>query len=265
MRFLTKEWYETMQKTDLHLLLKTSQKAEVFSEEFYRKLYVKKEAEQLKFDEECSNTKFEDIFDEFDFPSKEEYKKAREEFVPEKFDPVKTKQKFREAQEYNIERLKIELPEEILEKVADVRVLALDCCTAEVKKLITRFCKENEKKVDRAVRELEKAEQKEFGDNPPDFIKESSLHDCEITAFEESGKDVVLSLDNSGGFTTAKAVIFKNAEIIERDGGLVGAIWLYDEIYKIQNGFEIHALMSDESGLLYFTVSCETAEFLREE
>lgn len=265
MRYLTKEWYETMQKTDLHLLLKTSKKAEVFSEEFYLKLYAKKEAEQLKFEEECSNTKFEDLFDEFDFPSKEEYEQAKSEFAPEKFDPEETKRKFREAQEYNIERLKNDLPEEILEKVADIRVLALDYCTEEVKKLIAKFCKENDKKMNRAFKELEEAERKEFGENPPDFVRETSLHDCEITAIEQSGSDVVLSLDNSGGFTTCTAVVFKNAEIIEQEDGLVGAVWLYDEIYKTENGIEIHALLSGENELLYFTVRCDDTEFIRED
>lgn len=250
-----------MQKTDLHLLLKANKKAEVFSEEFYQKLYSKKEAEQLNFDEEISNEKFEDLFDEDDFPSKEEYEQARESFVPEKFDPEDTKRKFREAQEYNIDRLKSDLPKEILDKVADIRVLAMDCCTEEVKRLIAKFCKENEKKMKRAFKELEQAERDAFGDEPSKFAKEC-LHDCEITAVEQNGSDVVLSLDNSGGFTICTAIVFKNAKIIEQDGELVGAIWLYDEIYKTENGLEIHALL-DKNELLYFTVRCENTEFLR--
>lgn len=263
MRYCTKEWYETMQKTDLHLLLKSTKKAEVFSEEYYQRLYAKEEAEFLKMKEEASNMNFEDICSEEEFPSHEEFEEARKGFEEThvEFDPEKLKESFREGHNYNIEMLKSTLPEEILAKVADIRVLALDCCTDEVKKLIAKFCKENEKEFKRAFKELAKAEQNEFGENLPEFTNES-LHDCGITALEKDGSDIILRLDNSDGYTDCTAIVFKNAEIIEQDGEIIGAWWLYDEIYNADNGFEIHALLSGDD-LIYFTVKCEKTEFLR--
>lgn len=261
MKYCTKEWYETNQKTGFHLLLNVNEKAEKFSEEFYRYIYEQKVKEELKIAEESSKARFEDYFDQLDFPNLEEYKKAREKFIPPKYDAEDIKAKFAEAQKYNIETLQNSLPQYILEKVADIRVLALDCCTSEVKWLIENFCKENEEKTERAMDELTKAEQREFGDKMPEFTRES-LHDCEITAAENNGGDIVISFDNSGGFTDANGVIFKNAEIIEQDGDLIGAVWLYDEIYKAENGFEIHALLAGED-LKYFTVRCEDTEFIR--
>ena len=50
MKYLTKEWYDTMQKTGLHLLLKVSKKAEVFSEEFFRELYEREENKWLNLE-----------------------------------------------------------------------------------------------------------------------------------------------------------------------------------------------------------------------
>ena len=263
MKYCTKEWYQTMQKTDFHLLLKVSKKAEVFSEEYYKELYAKRETEQLRMDEEVSKVKFEEICSEEEFVSHEEFENARKDYEKNslKFDPEETKKNFRTAQDYNIELLKTSLPEEILAKVADIRVLALDVCTAEVKRLITKFCKNNEKTVELTMKKLTKAEQEQFGENPPEFTDES-FHDCQITALEKSGKDIVIKLDNSGGFTDCKGIVFKNAEIIEQDGDLSGAWWLYDEIYKTDNGFEIHALLENDE-LMYLTFICEKTEFIR--
>lgn len=263
MKYCTKEWYQTMQKTDFHLLLKVSKKAEVFSEEYYRELYVKKETEQMRMDEEVSKVTFEEICFEEEFPSHEEYDKARKDFEKNstKFDPEETKKNFRVNFEESIEYLKSSLPADILAKVADIRVLALDCCTAEVKRLITKFCKNNEKTVELAMKKLEKAEQEQFGENIPYFASES-FHDCLITSLEKSGKDIVIKLDNSGGFTDCTGIVFKNAEIIEQDGDLSGAWWLYDEIYKTDNGFEIHALLENDE-LMYLTLKCEKTEFIR--
>lgn len=41
MKYMTKKWYNTMQKTDLHFFLKVSKKAETFSEEYFKELYKK--------------------------------------------------------------------------------------------------------------------------------------------------------------------------------------------------------------------------------
>ena len=260
MKYCTKEWYELTQKTGFHLLLTADERAQKFSEEFYNYVYGQREKEQLEIAEESSKARFEDYFDQLDFATLDEYNKAREKFTPPKFDPEDIKAKFAKAQEYNIELLERSLPGYILEKVADIRVLALDYCTNEVKWLIENYCKENEEKTERAMTELMEEEQREFGEKMPEFTKES-LHDCEITAVEKDGGDIVVRF-NTGGFTDCKGVIFKNAEIVEQDGDLIDAFWLYDEIYKAENGFEIHALLTGED-LKYFTVKCAGTEFIR--
>ena len=40
MKYCTKEWYLTMQHTSMHLLLKPSERAAEFSEEYFQELYA---------------------------------------------------------------------------------------------------------------------------------------------------------------------------------------------------------------------------------
>ncbi len=263
MLYCTKELYQTMQETDYHLLLKVNKKAETFDEEFYRRLYARKLDERLALDRGLADVTFDEIFHEQDFQdieAKAFFEQARREWKPKVFDEEKTKRSFAAQHRNRIRLLKTSLPRDILEKTADVRVLALDTASAEVKRLITAFCKENERKVNRAIKELQKAEKRDFGEEPPEFCRES-LHDSEILSCRMKGKDLVIELD-SGGFTTACGAVFKNAEIVLREGRLAGAIWLYDEVYKCERGLEIHALLQNGSELKYLTVRCEDAELV---
>ncbi len=240
MRIITKEIYETMQQISFHLLLKVSKKAETFDEGFYRELYDKKLAKRIEYDKE--------------YP--EEYEGAE-------FDEKETIRSFNEINRMNIKMLQDVLPKKILERVADIRVLAFNVASASVKRSISEFCKENDRIVKSALKELKKAEEREFGTNKedrPGFFREY-LHDCEVLSCRMRGRDLVLEVDNSGGFTKATGVIFKNAEIIEREERLAGADWLYSEVYKCERGLEIHALLWGSTGLKYLTLRCEDTVF----
>lgn len=266
MRYCTKEWCWTGQKTDFHILLKVNKKAETFDEEFYRELYAEKLAERLKIDKGCSEVRAEQVIFPEEFETEEEYEQALRGYTPPIFDPANTKRAFAAQHKCEIKRLRESLPEEILSKVADVRVLALDTASSEVKKLLTAFDKANEREVQRAFKKLHKAELKDFGseENMPKFC-EVSLHDCKITSCRKRGKALVLDIDHSGGFTNAVQVIFKNVEVIEREGRLNGCIWLYDEVYKCGRGLEIHALLWKYGELKYLTVQCEGAVIVFDE
>ena len=135
MKYMTKDWYEMMQKTDLHLLLKVSKKAEVFSEDYFKELYNREEKKWLKFQKEVSEVKFEDLYPEefyaeyadgspLEEPVFEEAKKAyleqREQarlnynrFPP--FDPERERKNFRQSFRNNIRVLKEKLPEDFAE------------------------------------------------------------------------------------------------------------------------------------------------------
>ncbi len=272
MKYLTKEWYETCQKTDYHGLIEVSKKAETFSEEYFVELYKEKEKEFLELEKGVSEITFEEMFPEDFYTSipldselyeqaKAEYYKRREEarvdFLKNPtppFDAEKTKSDFKNALDYNIDRIKRDIPEEILSDVADIRVLALDVASAKVKKAITKYCNKNRKIVDKTLALYRKSDKKEFKKGEPDFVKRLSLHDCKVISCDKSGNDMVLSLDNSGGFTDINKVIFENCTVIKQDDHLEEAWCLYEEVYKSGDGYEIHFLMVKEENLIDYIV-----------
>ena len=280
MKYMTKEWYETMQKTDLYLLLKVSKKAEAFSEEYFRELYEREEKNWLKLQKDVSEVNFEDIYpeefnaeyadgspleeSEFEMAKKayfEQREQARIHFgkLPS-FDPDRERKKFRQSFRYDNKRKKNCLPESILLKVADIRVLALNYASREVKQEIAHFCKQNEKSTRAAMAAYQKQYRKQFKTEIPAFAEELNLHDCEVLSCRRTGNDVVMVLDNSGGFTNISTIRIKNCVVIKQDAPLHGAWCLYEEIYKAGERFEIHFLL-DKNKLIDYIIVADDLEY----
>ena len=234
MKYMTKEWFDASQKSGFYLTLKASKKAETFSEEFYQELYKREEKKYLKMAKDFFETDIETAFDEF----------IEEDFCDddEEFDPEKEKENFKFYLRNSLKNYKSLFPEDVFKKVADTRVLALGVVSPEVKADITKYCKDNEKMVKRAMKECSKQFQKEFKSGAPDFAR-MDLHDCQVTSFKKKGKNYILSVDNSDGFTDITEVRFVNCKIVKQDAPLHGAWYLYDEIYKVDDHYEIHALL----------------------
>lgn len=279
MKYLTKERYETMHKSSFHLNLRVSQKAEVFSEDYFRKLYKREEKAWLRLQEDVSKVQVEDIFPE-DFqvayvdgyplePSeiervKKEYLELRERMLVNylnrpAFDYEQEKKNFKKALQLNVIHLKRNLPVEIQQKIADIRVLALNRVSADIKKELTAYCKANRKAVESAVKAYWKEYKKRFRNGEPAFAEKFNFHDCTVISCRKKGNDTVITLD-SGGYTNIKQVIFKNCLIIKQDTSLRGAWWLYNEIYKTGEGFEIHILLQKKE-LIDFIVSVTDVEY----
>lgn len=280
MKYLTKEWYETMQKTDLHLLLKVSKTAEAFSEEYFRELYKREEKNWLKLQKDVSEVKFEDIYPE-DYhaaypdgiPLEESLlEEARKSYFEQReqarlkfnnrpeFNIEEKKKRFKQSFRYNLKRLKNSLPESILLKVADIRVLALNYASREVKQEITQFCKQNEKSTRAAMAAYQKQYRKQFKTGVPAFVEELNLHDCMVLSCRRAGNDVVMVLDNSGGFTNISTIRIKNCVVIKQDAPLHGAWCLYEEIYKTGESFEIHFLL-DKNKLIDYIIVADDLEY----
>ncbi len=273
MRYLTKEWYEQMQGTGCHLLLKVTEKAAVYSEKTFKKLYAKEEKVWADLQKDISEVCFEDIFpesngeillDDGNKASPEmtaEYNEMRkcayESYLnrPE-YNEETEKKLFKTRYLCNLRNLKNELPEEIQTMVADMRVLALNYCTAEVKKAIAGYSRANENAVKASVKAYDRESEKSFKKQIPEFLKEFGFHDCDVISCRKRGGDIVLTLDNAGGFTRMSKIIFKNCTVLEQDARLSGAWWLYEEVYKVDGGYEIHTLLKKRK-LIYFTVRAE--------
>ena len=80
---------------------------------------------------------------------------------------------------------------------------------------------------------------------PPAAVElvENGLHDAVVLSVERPSEDqLVLTLDCSGGFHYFTDVRFTFEEVTYSNvpTDFKGAWWLYDEIYKTQDGFELH-------------------------
>lgn len=263
MKYFTKEWYELCQKTNLDCNLKVDERASVKDEKLYESLYKKEESRMVElkrdvydFDpRELINSANAPLIEEDGHEKKREFiflsdsqresfdaaVKAYDERPP--FDEAKVKKDFARAMRLNKERLVASLTEEIVNKVADMRVLSLGYCTKEVLAEIKKLSKANERAVEKAIRDYTKAQKEE---DIPKRISKLTFHDCEVTDFYIENADATMTFDNDGGFTDYDKIIFKSAEITETSGRIIGSYWLYEEVYRCGEGYEIHVLFSKE-------------------
>lgn len=151
MRCFTEEWYQVAQFMDFYENLEESEQAAVFSEAYFQELYALREADMLEMQKLLPGMAFEEmfgiseeIFSEFE-DAATQYQQAKETFEHMKknrgpFDEVKEKENFAAFFQGQIRTLQENLPPEILNEVADIRVLALGAATAPVIEEITMFC-----------------------------------------------------------------------------------------------------------------------------
>ena len=287
MKYMTKEWYETMQKTDLHLLLRCSKDADIFSEKTFKKLYKREERKFLKSREKMYDSSVIDelsnVFSDepvLTTPEGETVEPTDEdkEFLQAlkgnifdrldespSFDPEHFKNVFRRGYKNSLKQYRSYLPDDILNKIVDIRVLALGYASKEEKKEITRFCRQNNKAVDSAVAEYEKTFEKEFRKNRPSFVDELDLHDSTVGSCRKRGNDIVITLDNCC-YSNISKIRFKNCTVIKQDAPLRGAWFLYDETYKNGGRYELHFLLEKTTrdpvsfNLIDYIVSADDVE-----
>lgn len=216
MKYMTKEWYESMKKAGIPFSFQVSKKAQTFSEAYFKELYAQEEKEFIS---------------RYSFSSVDE-NAAKKDFIQ----LVRSK----------IALLKKNLPPEILCNVADIRVLALGVACAKIKKEIEKNLKENNKSVHEAEKAYWRQYQMTFKGNPPSFWEELRLHDCKLASCRKKGNDVVLIIDPTNGIDKPdiRQVILKDCTVLKQDAPLHGSFFLYDEIYRSGEQYEIHFLLA---------------------
>jgi hypothetical protein len=248
MNYFTKEWYELCQRTGDYLSLEEDKEAEFFSEEYFQQLYNQKLTEHLSLQEEIASYNFDDIY-----PL---------EISQEPFDRKKASKEFYKAFLYKQEYVKGVLPKEILKRIVDIRVYVLGKASGQVINDVTQFCKENEKLVNKVIKDYEiyyKKASKSFNRNIVDNI---NFHDCIIKDIKQMEQVLSISFDNSGGFTDIDQINFKSYKIIKQDGFLINSWWLYEEIYKTNDKYELHVLLQNENmNIEEITISAEHISF----
>ena len=239
MKYFTKEWYETCQNSGWHLHLSVSKNAEEFSDDYYRDLYTRRRRAFVKEQKEMAEAK------------------------GEAFDKVAAEVDFMQLHEKTVTRMEESLPLEIRAEVADIRVLALDIATKEVRQKLKAWCEGNMKQ----MRDVQDTYWKQVCPERKDAVGEEiqknfNFHDAKIKAMELKPDTLAFKMD--GCADDVKKVIFKNYKILEQDGYLLGAEWLYHEVYAAEGGNEYHALLMKKDGkLAYLTVFAEEIEFVK--
>lgn len=251
MNYFTKEWYELCQKTSAHFGLEEDEKAEFFSEEYFQELYNQRLNELI----------LEEVI------AKHEIVKVKGVYIEHKpLDSKKVAEDFKQSLVHNQEHIKNILPEQILGRIADIRVFVLRKATRQVIKDMTHYCQENRKLTMKTIEDYQKYYKNALESLDKSVVERINFHDCTVIGIEQTENALTLLFDNSGGFTNITKMHLKNYEIVKQDALLQNSWWLYHEIYKTNGKYELHVLLlkKDKSlteGLIEFTVSAEHISF----
>ena len=238
MKYLTKKWYESLQKINMNLLIEIAKEAETFSEEYYKKVYQEEERRWIELQNTIKSINSKDV--------------------------NKDKESFKHIQKKKKKKLENNVPDYILKKVADIRVLALGKASSIVKKELDKYCKKQKVIVEKAMKEY-----KRYNNNlrkyENTFIRNFDFHDCKIKSCEKQEKDLIITLDTTNNcLVDIKQIIFKNYDIIKEDN-ICQSVWLYNEVYIKDNGYEIHILLENIKGkLIDFIVGTDDVIYMKE-
>ncbi len=241
MKYVTKKWYEVKVKTNLHESWVEDEKAAEFSEELFETLYKEKEAIYIN-----------------DYISKPEnnvnlttdtvYRRAKRFFREYFFNQSATLQKL--------------LPIRVLNRVADIRILALDHATSEVIGLTKEFCAQNEETVQKALDDYNELLVRDFGsEEAARYTKELDLKDYTITSVRrQPDSSLTIDLEDPTGARKKRRITLAGSHLIKKDLGILNSSWYFAEIYKVPKGIELHVLTS-RNGLRELIVSGSEISF----
>ncbi len=249
MKYFTKEWYALCQKTSFHLGLEEEEQGERFSEEYFQRLYHTELQRWLTLQEEVAALMKHNTTDHMAY---------------EPFHRDQAIEQFHDRFVFQQEYLRRELPQSIINQIADIRVFALHKATRTVINAVADFCEENERSAAAASENYRKYIEVASSAIDQEILENFGFHDCTITTSIQEDMSLTLCLDNSGGVTTIDKVTFTNMKIIKQDGELVDSWWLYDEIYKVNDHYEFHVLLQNsKAGLIDFIIAAEQISFHR--
>lgn len=289
MKYLTKEWYIQSQQMGLHTGKKVHKKAGQFSEALFLYLYKEKERRFIEDQRESYNydpTKMlmdmnpvevwlegkekakniDEIIAKMSLENRTRFEQQVAEFEARPpFDETEWKKRFQDSFQWNCEHYRVKLPVPILDKIADIRVFALDYCSKEVFKLLNLYSKQSEKNTNDGLQQFQKAQSQEA--IPKELRQKFNFHDCWVKELKfetnlvdtnsnddnvenESDANLILFLDTSGGFTLNNKITFVESKIILQEDQIVNHAWLYSELYCVDGGYEVHVLFEGMSELI---------------
>jgi hypothetical protein len=159
------------------------------------------------------------------------------------FDVQKCKEDFEQRQLMIQIENKARIPEDIFAKIADPRVFALGYSTKEIIQQLKQIGQENERIIQHTLDDFAKVQQAQ---EVSEHIKENfGFHDCKVLNVKKH-KDITIEFDSSYGFNNNNRIVFHDAFIVKEDRAINGTWWIYEEIYKKSDGYEVHMLFADD-------------------
>ena len=208
----------------------------------------------------------------------EQERREREEAFEKRppFDPAGTIKCFETCYKGMIRYCACGYPQWVRDTV-DNRLLALHRIPETAYERLKTEEAENQKAFDKIMREAESV--LDAQDIPVRIKAQLFFHDACLLALKKNKADMELYLRKDGGWfdgtTPYIKIIFKNVSKLERENGFALRIkrnsegemisschYLYDELYRTDNGYELHILLATSKALRYLTICCEDIEFI---
>ena len=226
MRYFTKQWYNDTVLAEMCFQIKSSPKAERPDEKYFKSLYSAQESWFVRNE------------------------KRTAKFAKLPFDKAAAEAKFAENFNENLEYVKANLPEDILSRVADVRLLAIGSASYETTQAIVRYCGQVNRRCEAVKEEYESANEK-LADSIG-WYKINSLNlitNAKIASAEQVGEDFVIT--TSPEYTDiACKVTLSSAKVCCLDEKAVGASVLFIELLptETEGEIELNLLCATEDG-----------------
>ena len=210
MKYFTKEWYKDTILSQMCFQIKKTDRASHFSEKLFTSTY---EAQQKWF---VRNEKY----------------VAKHTKQP--FDAEKAAIDFNKSYEENLEFVKANLPEDILSKVADIRVLALGCADYNTLEAVTRYCGQINRRCEKVSEKYE--EEVEALAERTGWYKINSMNLLTnapiVSAHKEDDRFIIETGKEYTNYASRLTIISPEISVCD---ALIGAIVLHFEILPIEN------------------------------
>ena len=222
MKYFTKEWYRDNLASDICFQLKSSSKAANFSEKYFASLYSAQEKWSLKQSKRLDRAGF---------------------------DADKAREDFKKNYEENLEFLRSALPEDLLERVSDVRLLALGVADGDSVQTIARYCGKLNRMCEKVQNDYD--ERLESLADEIGWLKINTLNliiGAPITSATRDGDVYVIETSADNTDIACRLHLF-GAEVLSSDA-IVGATVLQIEILREDGKLELNLLCEGSDGKL---------------
>lgn len=191
------------------------------------------------------------------------------------FDPSETIEYFEECYRMGV-RYGAEAYPNWVKETVDKRLLALNLMPEIAYKRLKEEGLRNRRAFQKIERKAKKVLEKQ--EIPQEIQSMFVFHDANLLSLKKVRSDIELILKKDGywpkGTTPYIKIIFKNIKKFEREKGFSirihtnedgefgsNCVYLYDELYRTEDGYEVHMLLWTIKALRYLTIGCETICF----